>query len=250
MEHNNLAYHKGPVTPPGSDGSPFLGLADGRRQKPLEGSSPNSNSSGMGFVARVFSLLPIRWIGSTDGLKSPHPSRLDKIVETKNSKIYFHEKLQHHEVDRKNLNIKEKKDKRTKPIWFLIGPVSSSKRTSSISDCLDFFVGGCGGGVGLRVALDQVSDGQIIDDLLHFLHVVLQRVELLPQPVVLEVEKTKAGLRTKKPKSKVSHAAKGMSRKNLHFIEKMPKMKAKTSRVSFIKWWHISERVSLNKRDP
>ncbi len=39
----------------------------------------------------------------------------------------------------------------------------------------------------------ESSDGDVIHNLLHFLQVVLQRIKLLSQAIVLEVEKPEAG---------------------------------------------------------
>jgi len=43
----------------------------------------------------------------------------------------------------------------------------------------------------LAAVLGEPSDGQIVNDLLDLLHVILEGVELLPQHVVLQIEKAK-----------------------------------------------------------
>lgn len=52
-------------------------------------------------------------------------------------------------------------------------------------------------GLGLVVLLclliDETSDAEVVDDLFHLLHVVLERVELFPEAVVLEVEQPESG---------------------------------------------------------
>ena len=47
---------------------------------------------------------------------------------------------------------------------------------------------------GRRRLLVEASDGEVVDHLLHFLHVVLQAVVALPQGVVFEVEEAEAGI--------------------------------------------------------
>ena len=52
------------------------------------------------------------------------------------------------------------------------------------------------------VWLEKTSDGEIVDDLLDLLHVVLQRVELLAEAVVLQVQQAETGLQKKELKFK------------------------------------------------
>ncbi len=47
----------------------------------------------------------------------------------------------------------------------------------------------------LVVRLEKSTNGEIVDDLFHLLHVVLQRVELLPQTIIFQVQKTESGLK-------------------------------------------------------
>lgn len=47
---------------------------------------------------------------------------------------------------------------------------------------------------GRRRLLVEAADGEVVDHLLHFLHVVLQAVVALPQGVVFEVEEAEAGI--------------------------------------------------------
>lgn len=42
--------------------------------------------------------------------------------------------------------------------------------------------------------LVEASDGEIIDHLLHLLHIILEAVVALPQGVIFEVEKAEAGI--------------------------------------------------------
>lgn len=45
-----------------------------------------------------------------------------------------------------------------------------------------------------RCLLIEAPDGEIIDHLLHFLHIILQAVIALPQGVVFQVEKAEPGI--------------------------------------------------------
>jgi hypothetical protein len=49
----------------------------------------------------------------------------------------------------------------------------------------------------LDVGLEKSADGEIVDNLFHLLHVVLQRVELFPQSVVFQIQKTETRLKCK-----------------------------------------------------